>query len=380
MDRVPGFEPGGWRFEPSSVQFYIMHTLLGLTRQEFSTKIVSALGKGSVHATLLYEEFFREGTLLGNDPAFNNARVLHKDILNLLQLEMPELVIEKSDGKTGKFLLKTHDQLEIESVLIPMQSGGTLCISSQVGCRMGCAFCETGRMGLLRNLTPAEIVAQVYVAKHRLGFSMRNIVFMGMGEPFDNYDNVMQAVRVLMDPKGFGFGRNHLTISTSGCVEGIDRLVAEGEYAPNLAVSVNAPDDAIRNKLMPVNRKHDMARLYQSMDNYCKQTGREILAAYVLMKDFNDSLEHADKLGDYLQGLNVKVNLIPYNPQSRDRFQPPDSKVIDAFTNRLRERGFYTLLRLTKGRDIMAACGQLGNLELRKQMYANRPSPDAVSS
>lgn len=345
-----------------------MHTLLGLTRQEFSSKITAALGKGSVHASLLYEEFFREGSLLGKDPAFNNARVLYQDIVNLLQLDMPRLVIEKSDGITGKFLLKTHDQLEIESVLIPMQSGGTLCISSQVGCRMGCAFCETGRMGLLRNLTADEIVAQVYVAKHELGFAMRNIVFMGMGEPFDNYDNVMQAVRVLMDPKGFGFGRNHITISTSGCAEEIDRLIGEGEFGPNLAVSINAPDDESRNKLMPVNRKHDMSRLYQSMDHYCKQTGREILAAYVLMKGHNDTLEHADKLAAYLRGLNVKVNLIPYNPQSRDRFQPPEREVIDQFTTRLREHGYYTLLRLTKGRDIMAACGQLGNLELRKKL------------
>ena len=345
-----------------------MHTLLGLTRQEFSSKIASALGKGSVHASLLYEEFFREGTLHGKDPAFNNARVLHQDILNLLQLDMPKLVVEKSDGITGKFLLKTHDQLEIESVLIPMQAGGTLCISSQVGCRMGCAFCETGRMGLLRNLTADEIVAQVYVAKHELGFATRNIVFMGMGEPFDNYDHVMQAVRVLMDPKGLGFGRNHITISTSGCAEEIDRLIGEGEFAPNLAVSINAPDDVSRNKLMPVNRKHDMSRLYQSMDNYCKQTGREILAAYVLMKGHNDTLEHADKLAQYLRGLSVKVNLIPYNPQSRDRFQPPEREVIDQFTTRLRDHGYYTLLRLTKGRDIMAACGQLGNLELRKKL------------
>lgn len=357
---------------PLRCVFYIMHTLLGLTKQEFSAKVASALGKGAVHAGLLYEEFFREGTLLGKDPAFNNARVLHQDILNLLQLEMPQLLIEKSDGKTGKFLLKTHDQLEVESVLIPMQAGGTLCISSQVGCRMGCAFCETGRMGLLRNLSADEIVSQVYTAKHQLGFAMRNIVFMGMGEPFDNYENVMQAVRVLMDPKGFGFGRNHITISTSGCVEGIDRLVMEGEFAPNLAVSINAPDDAVRNKLMPVNRKHDMARLYQSMDNYCKQTGREILAAYVLMKGHNDTLEHADLLANYLRGLNVKINLIPYNPQSRDRFQPPDTEIIDQFTTRLREHGYYTLLRLTKGRDIMAACGQLGNLELRKKLYAER--------
>jgi 23S rRNA (adenine2503-C2)-methyltransferase len=170
-----------------------------------------------------------------------------------------------------------------------------------------------------------------------------------------------------MDPKGLAFGRSHITISTSGCVDGIDRLVDEGEYGPNLAVSVNAPEDAVRNKLMPINRKHNMQQLYQSMDNYCKKTGREILIAYVLLKGQNDTLEHADRLADYLRGLNVKINLIPYNPQSRDRFQPPEPEVLEAVTQRLRGHGYYTLLRLTKGSKIMAACGQLGNLELRKK-------------
>jgi 23S rRNA (adenine2503-C2)-methyltransferase len=342
-------------------------SLLSLTHQEFIEKITQILGKGSVHAGLIYEEFFRQGTITGAQPAFNNAKVLFQEIFQHIDFKMPEIVLEKSDGNTGKFLLRTHDQLEVESVLIPMQAGGTLCISSQVGCRMGCTFCETGRMGLLRNLTVEEIVSQIFIARHILGFNMRNVVFMGMGEPFDNYDAVLQAVKVLMDPKGLAFGRSHITISTSGCVDGIDRLVDEGEYGPNLAVSVNAPEDAVRNKLMPINRKHNMQQLYQSMDNYCKKTGREILIAYVLLKGQNDTLEHADRLADYLRGLNVKINLIPYNPQSRDRFQPPEPEVLEAVTQRLRGHGYYTLLRLTKGSKIMAACGQLGNLELRKK-------------
>ena len=253
-----------------------------------------------------------------------------------------------------------------------MQSGGTLCVSSQVGCRMGCAFCETGRMGLLRNLTTEEIVSQIFVAKHHLKFSIRNIVFMGMGEPFDNYDNVMQAVRVLTDPKGFGFGKRHITVSTSGCVDGIECLMAEPEETPNLAVSINAPIEELRNRLMPVNKKYNLERLYQAMKAYCQTTGREILVAYVLLKDVNDTLEHADLLARYLEGLDVKVNVIPYNPQSRDRFSPPEEAVIEEFTQHLRSKGLYTLRRVTKGRDIMAACGQLGNLKLRQKMMKNR--------
>jgi 23S rRNA (adenine2503-C2)-methyltransferase len=356
-----------------------MLSILSLTHQEYAEKIFARLGKGRIHAIHLYEELFRHGDVLGRDAAFNNAQVLLKDILSHTDFTLPELVGEKNDGNTGKFLLRTHDKMEIESVLIPMQSGGTLCVSSQIGCRMGCNFCETGRMGLLRNLTVQEILAQVFVARHRLGFEFRNIVFMGMGEPFDNFENVMSAVKVLRDPHGFGLGRKQITISTSGCVEGIDRLTDYCGEAPNLAVSVNAPNDTIRTKLMAVNRKHDMKALHEAMQRYCDKTGREILIAYVLLRDVNDSLEYANELAKYVEGLKVKINLIPYNPQSRDRFQPPEKEVIEQFAKRLREHGLYTLLRVTKGKDIMAACGQLGNLELRKKMRLLSENPVPVN-
>lgn len=351
-------------------------SLLQHTHESFSEFISNELGKGRVHACLIYEEYYRKGTLKGDNPAFNNANSLLKDILDRLDITLPVLQLEKDekDTDTRKFLLKTQDGLEIESVVIPMQAGGTLCISSQVGCRMGCAFCETGRMGLLRNLTTAEIVSQVYVAKHVLHHEIRNIVFMGMGEPFDNYDNVMQAARVLMDPKGFGFGRNHITISTSGCVDEIHLFAKERGPKPNLAVSVNAPDDATRNKLMPINRKHNMQHLYDAMKAYNEITGLDILAAYVLIKDVNDSISHAERLAEYLRGLNVKVNLIPYNPQSRDRFARPEEKNIEIFREKMKAYGYQTLLRITKGRDIMAACGQLGNLELRKAKFLQKAS------
>lgn len=341
--------------------------IFSLTHEAFGAQVKSLLDRGYDHALLAYEELFRKGKIEGHSPAFNNAQALLQHIVALTDTSIPTLVERKDDGITGKFLLKTADQLEIESVLIPMQSGGTLCVSSQVGCRMGCTFCETGRMGLLQNLTPQEIVGQVFVARHLLNFAFRNVVFMGMGEPFDNYENVMQAIRVLNDPKGLGFGRKKITVSTSGCVEGIERVIHEGAHAPNLAVSINAPTDPLRNRLMPVNRKANLARLYQAMHTYCTETKREILIAYVLLQGQNDSLEHADQLAEYLRGLHVKINLIPYNPQSCDRFTPPEKGVLEAFTKRLQSHGYYTLLRLTKGQNIMAACGQLGNVKLRKQ-------------
>lgn len=339
-----------------------------LTHIEFSNQIQAALGKGRQHAILVYEELFRTGQIEGKLPAFNNAQVLLQQITNLCDFTLPTLLKQNDDGKTGKFLLQTDDRLEIESVMIPMQAGGTLCISSQIGCRMGCAFCETGRMGLLRNLTAAEIISQAFVARHQLNFPFRNVVFMGMGEPFDNYDAVMQAVRLLQDPKAFTIGRKQITISTSGCVDGILRLISEEDHGPNLAVSVTAPTDELRNRLMPVNRKHNLAELYSAMKEYCDQTEREILIAYVLLQGVNDSPEHANALADYLTGLNVKINLIPYNPQSRDRFAPPELSAIEAFAAQLRARDYVTLVRITKGQSIMAACGQLGNLKLRRNM------------
>lgn len=339
--------------------------LLSHTSSSYSDYISSQLGKGRQHALLVYESIFRKATPPAGHPAFKNCPNLLEDILRLTELPSPQISTNKTEGGTSKFLLRTTDSLEVESVIIPMQSGGTLCISSQVGCRMGCSFCETGRMGLLRNLSAHEIVSQVYAAKHLLGCQFRSIVFMGMGEPFDNYDEVVRAAKILMDPKGFGFGKRRITISTSGCVEGIIRMAEEQGEMPNLAVSINAPTNEIRNRLMPVNRTYDMAQLYQAMRHYCVKTGRQILVAYVLLQGVNDKLEDADKLADYLQGLDVKINLIPYNAQSKDRYKPPESVDIEAFAIRLRQRGYYTLLRLTKGRSIMAACGQLGNLRLR---------------
>lgn len=339
--------------------------LLAHTYQSFCDLIAHELGKGRQHAGLIYEEFYRTGHITSNHPAFNNAQTLFKQILDRLAISLLSLKMEKQDGATKKFLLKTSDDLEIESVVIPMQAGGTLCISSQVGCRMGCTFCETGRMGLLRNLTTEEIINQVFVARHVLGHAIRNIVFMGMGEPFDNYDAVLAASRILMDSKGFGFGRNHITISTSGLIEGIYKFTHEKGLKPNLAVSINAPISDMRNRLMPVNRKNDLSQLYKAMHEYNTVSGLKILIAYVLLKDLNDSVEYADFLASYLKGLNVKINLIPYNPQTRDRYARPDTHRIEAFRQSLRGHGYQTLLRLTRGSNIMAACGQLGNRSRR---------------
>ncbi len=342
-------------------------SILSLTQKEFAGRVKAKLGKGETHASLLYSEWYRQGEMRGETPAFKTAQVLLNQIIERVDGALPELLDKRVDGETTKFLTRSKKGLEIESVIIPMGRGSTLCVSSQVGCQMGCAFCETGRMGLLENLSCREIVGQVVTARHVLGASIRNIVFMGMGEPLDNLDNVLEAVKVLTDPGGLAFGPSNISISTSGLVEGIYRLIEETSPALNLAVSVNAPNDAVRRKIMPVNRRHDMKELKEAMEAYCSHPRRAIFAEYVLLAGVNDSLEQADELADYLRGLRVKINLIPYNAQSKDRFAPPTVEVMEAFAARLREHGYRVLLRMHKGRGIMAACGQLGNLELRKK-------------
>lgn len=294
-------------------------------------------------------------------PAFNNAAALFGQFEFMIDTTILEPIISKSDGSNEKLLFRTKEGYEVESVLIPMEAGGTLCVSSQVGCRMGCRFCETGRMGLLKNLTSKEIVSQVYYVRHILGAEVRNIVFMGMGEPFDNYDEVMQAFRTISDPRGINIGARHMTISTSGKVDEIRRFAEEVGPCPHLAVSINASNNTLRTKLMPVNRAHSMEALYQAILFYNQKTHKQVLAAYVLIGDINDTSIHAQELGDYLQGLDVKINLIPYNPQSHDRYKAPSFDQVEKFKEVLITKGYQVLVRKSRGHQIMAACGQLGN-------------------
>lgn len=339
------------------------------TQKSYAEAAVARLGRGRQHAMMLYAKWFQEGTVEGLREAVEPQAVkLVDEMVVATNFVLPGVAGERLEGETKKFLLRFSDGLESESVLIPMESGMTLCLSSQVGCQMGCAFCETGRMGLVRHLKRDEIAAQVFYARFVLGAAVRNIVFMGMGEPFDNYDEVMGAVRILTEPSGLGFGPSRITISTSGRVDGIYRMIEDADPALNLAVSVNAPCDEVRTRIMPINRKWNMAALKGAMLDYCAHPRREIFAEYVLIQGVNDSLEQADMLADYLQGLRVKVNLIPYNPQSKDRFAPPSHEVRENFLKRMRELGYQTLLRGAKGQKIMAACGQLGNVQLRKQL------------
>ena len=269
--------------------------------------------------------------------------------------------VTSSDGQTTKFLFELAGGHRVEAVLMRHHGGRTTaCISSQAGCALRCDFCATGQAGFTRNMTALEIFDQA-VAVARLardeGRALTNLVFMGMGEPFLNYDAVMDAVALFNDPQGFNLGARRMTISTAGVVPGIERFTAEGIQV-NLAISLHAPDDELRTRLMPINKKYPIAALMKAVRHYVATTKRKVFYEYLMLSGVNDRLDDARRLADLLGGPLHHVNLIPYNPTaaSYERSQPLRIK---RFAALLQERGVPTTVRHTMGSDIAAACGQL---------------------
>lgn len=279
-----------------------------------------------------------------------------------------------SDQNTVKSLWRLGDDALIESVLITAPDRLTLCISSQVGCPARCAFCASGKEGLIRDLTTGEIVEQVLHTQKllkRQKKSISNIVFMGMGEPLANCDAVMSALSILTDPKGLNFSPRRITISTVGVTEGIQRLLSE-EISVNLVLSLHAPNQRLRQKLLPFARRYPLDELMPICDAYFAKTGREVGFEYILIKDLNDQIKHAEELSALLGERKTCVNLIPYNPVEGISLQRPDTLVIERFQHALMRSGTRTTRRYTKGDDIAAACGQLA---LRKKAAIGASSP-----
>jgi 23S rRNA (adenine2503-C2)-methyltransferase len=278
-------------------------------------------------------------------------------------LEVAEM--QTSADGTRKLRLRTRDGQSIESVIIPDGDKTTQCISSQVGCAVDCQFCATAKLGLVRNLDPGEIVDQVYLARrllaeHEPGRKLTNLVYMGMGEPLHNYDHMITSLRILTHDKGAGLGQRRITISTSGLVPKLEKLGKE-TVRPNLAVSLNAPNDEIRDAIMPINRKWNIAKLLAALRAYPLEQRRRITFEYVLLAGVNDSLRDAAQLAKLLRGVKCKVNLIPWNPHPEAPYARPAPAVIDAFQSECKRLGLPTYLRTPRGDDIDAACGQLAN-------------------
>jgi len=385
---------------------------LGFTRDGFA-EAARALGVTRGQADRAYAQVFREGRPEGTA---DRGRVIARAVVAPLVTQLRE---EVSEGETIKFVQRLDTMprpervmakdrrnraidghplgalagddrvrhLDIESVVIPMvgRTGTrthTLCVSSQVGCAMGCGFCETAQMGLIRSLTAEEIVGQWWAATHTLGKTIDNIVFMGMGEPLDNIDEVIRAIAALTDHGGAGVPMSRITVSTVGRIDGLKKLdevvKREGWRRLGLAVSINAPNDAVRDELMPVNRGMPMPELRDALLSFRRGCGRKICFEYVLIPGVNDAREHARQLADYLEpfkgvaGVRSPlglVNVIPYNPRRDSPWPAPTEQSVIDFMRWLTEDGLFVKRRRTKGRAMMGACGQLGSASIRGRKF-----------
>jgi 23S rRNA (adenine2503-C2)-methyltransferase len=339
-----------------------MNSILGMTYPEFLEHFIRITGKKDYYARPIYKAIMSRGiSNLEQIDLLNSFPDLKEKISVFFRVNLLSLEKEYIAEETKKYIFKTGDGDKIESVVVPMKTYKTLCLSSQIGCTRKCVFCETGSRGFIRNLSAGEIVSQLYYIRYVLKEPVRNIVFMGMGEPLDNYEAVIQAIRVFTERFGFNFSMPHITISTAGIIPKIFELRALNWKKLRLSVSVNACTDGLRSFLMPLNKEWPLPDLKKCLEEYPLQHNGVILLGYVLIRGVNDSLEAADQLVDFCRGLKVRVNLIPYNPGSFSIFRTPEEFDYDNFYRYLIQKKIHVIMRRTKGSSIMAGCGQLGN-------------------
>lgn len=339
------------------------------TFDELSRYFARNYGKGSYHSAALFKHLYTRGSAeVSGIPDFIPAPDLARKVAADFKVELPRIQEQVDNSGTRKFTLAMGDGAFTESVIIPMADWDTLCISSQIGCSRGCTFCETARMGLIRNLSTEEIISQWAAVRFLMGKEARNIVFMGMGEPFDNFDSVIKTIDILSDQRGAGIPKRRISISTSGHVDGIRKLAElerrfpEKAYrALHLAVSLNAADDAIRNRLMPINRIWPLdelkAALLESPQSKIKDS---LYFEYVLIPGVNDDVSHAEKIVKWMEGLTAKVNLIPYHPTGASSWPAPDIDSVNRFHEAVMSAGRECRTRYSRGKGIEAACGMLG--------------------
>ena len=294
--------------------------------------------------------------------ASNLPGAIKSSLIQDFSWEKPKVIsrLDSEDG-SSKLLLRSVERLQTyEAVILRYENRTSLCVSSQVGCKLACTFCQTGKLGFFRNLNTAEIIGQYRIAEDIVrseGRRISHIVFMGMGEPLDNFTAVSKAVKLLTSADGYGLSQRRVTVSTSGLVPQIKQLGVENKCA--LAISLHAPTDELRSKLMPINRKYPLATLKQALCEYQAQTGQVITIEYILLEEQNDSLKEAKQLVKYLHGLRAKINLIPFNTHPGSPFLRPQIKRMESFQKYLSTRGYPAPIRYSKGLGVSAACGQL---------------------
>ncbi len=331
----------------------------GLLPQQLKNEI-EKLGLPSYRAQQILSWIYQKN-IFDFSSMLNLPLILRQNLENLfliLPLEISKKEISVQD-RTTKYLFKLNDYNFIESVMIPAYQRNTLCLSTQVGCRYACQFCASGLLGFRRNLTAAEIAAQALIIKKDISPKrITNLVIMGMGEPLDNYDNLMKAIKIFNNQECFNIGARKITISTNGLIPGIKRLMRENLQI-ELSISLHAASDSLRSQLMPVNKKYPLSELIETAKQYTRKTKRLVTFEYILIGEVNDTEEQALSLVELLKGINGKVNLIPYNPIEGLNFAPPSGKSIKRFSRILEDEKINFTLRQERGADISSACGQL---------------------
>lgn len=347
--------------------------LVGLTREELATEF-ARLGEPAFRAKQLWHWIYHRG-LVDFDAMTTLAKPLRAKLNDVFKVDRPGVVTAQiSEDGTRKWLLRLADGREVEAVHIPEEDRGALCVSSQVGCTLTCRFCHTGTQTLVRNLTPGEIVGQLMLARDAIdewpspkdGRMISNIVLMGMGEPLYNYENVAKALRIVMDPEGIAISRRRITLSTAGVVPMIKR--AGEELGVGLAVSLHAVTDEVRDRIVPLNKKYPIAELLAAVRAYPgASNARRVTFEYVMLKDVNDSAADARALVKLIAGIPAKVNLIPFNPWPGAPFECSTDQAIGRFARIVNDAGYASPVRTPRGRDILAACGQLKSASERER-------------
>jgi 23S rRNA (adenine2503-C2)-methyltransferase len=338
--------------------------LLGLSRKQMEA-FFTVMGEKAFRATQVMKWIYQEG-IDDFDAMTNLSKVLREKLKETAEIRLPEVVQDhpSSDG-TRKWLLKVDEVNHIEMVYIPEAERSTLCVSSQVGCTLACSFCSTARQGFNRNLTTAEITGQIALAARIIGLPenkgervITNVVLMGMGEPLLNLENVAPALELMQDDLAFGISKRRVTVSTAGVVPGIDELREQSDVS--LAVSLHAPNDELRDQLVPINKKYPIKELMAACKRYVDgKPHRRVTFEYVMLAGVNDADEHARQLVKILRGVPSKVNLIPFNPFPDAPYECSSNNRIHAFREIIMQAGIITVTRKTRGEDIAAACGQL---------------------
>lgn len=333
-----------------------MENIYNLTKEDLESYLININDK-KFRATQIYDWLYVKRV-----KSFDEMTNLSKTLISKLKKDFKcnhlEIVKEEKDKDVSKYLFKLYDENYVETVLMEHNYGLSLCVSSEVGCNMGCIFCESGRLKKVRNLYAYEIVLQILMIEERIKRRISHIVVMGIGEPFDNYDNIMRFVKIINDPKGLAIGSRHITISTCGVVPKIYEFSKE-PFQVNLAISLHAPTNELRTKIMPINKAYNIETLIKAVKDYITITNRRVTFEYILLDNVNDKDIDAKNLTKLLKGINCYVNLIPYNESSNFTLKRSKTSQINRFYDILKKEGINVTIRKEFGSNISAACGQL---------------------